>query len=37
MKFTKRIDLEIGKSQVVLGIIAVTIITSAAIFKLFDR
>jgi hypothetical protein len=37
MKYTKRIDLEIGKWQVVIGLVAATIIATAAINKLLDR
>jgi hypothetical protein len=37
MKLTKRIDLEIGKTQVVIGLVVVTIIASTAIYKLLDR
>jgi hypothetical protein len=37
MRFTKKIDLEIGKRQVAIGLLAVTIIASTAIYKLLDR
>jgi len=37
MRLRKKIDLEIGKGQVVIGLLAVTIITTAAIYKLLDR
>ena len=37
MRFTKRIDLEIEKRQVVIGLVAATIIATAAINKLFNR
>ena len=37
MRLTKKIDLEIGKRQVVIGLLAVTIIATAAINKLLDR
>ena len=37
MKLTKRIDLEIGKKQVAIGLVAATIIVSAALFKIFDK
>jgi len=37
MRFTKRIDLEIGKGQVVIGLVAATIIATAAINKLLNR
>jgi len=37
MKLTKRIDLKIGKGQVVIGLVAATIIATAAIIKLLKR
>ena len=37
MRFKKRIDLEIGKRQVLIGLVAATIIATAAINKLLDR
>jgi hypothetical protein len=37
MKLIKRIDIEIGSKQVAIALLAATIITTAAIFKIFDR